>query len=187
MALRLVTRYTDAVIVKIRAGNEQSAIARIEQLYKGLNPGFPFEFHFLDDDFQAQYLAERRIAILSRYFGGLAILISCLGLFGLVAFTAERRFKEIGIRKVLGATSGSIIVLLSAEFLRLIALAILLAFPLSWWAMDRWLQGFAYRITISPILFLLAAAAVLLLTLFTISFQSIKAALSNPAARLRAE
>ena len=187
MALRLVTRYTDAVIVKIRGGNEQSAIARIEQLYKGLNPGFPFEFHFLDDDFQAQYLAERRIAILSRYFGGLAILISCLGLFGLVAFTAERRFKEIGIRKVLGATSGSIIVLLSAEFLRLIALAILLAFPLSWWAMDRWLQGFAYRITISPILFLLAAAAVLLLTLFTISFQSIKAALSNPAARLRAE
>ncbi len=187
MALRLETRYTDAVLVKIRAGNEQSAIARIEQLYKGLNPGFPFEFHFLDDDFQAQYLAERRISVLSRYFGGLAILISCLGLFGLVAFTAERRFKEIGIRKVLGATSGSIIVLLSAEFLRLIALAILLAFPLSWWAMDRWLQGFAYRITISPALFLLAAAAVLLLTLFTISFQSIKAALSNPAARLRAE
>jgi putative ABC transport system permease protein len=187
MALRLVTQYTDAVLVKIRAGQEQPAIARIGQLYKELNPGFPFEFHFLDDDFQSQYLAEKRIAVLSRYFGGLAILISCLGLFGLVAFTAERRFKEIGIRKVLGATSGSIILLLSADFLRLILFAILLAFPLSWWAMNRWLQGFAYRISLSPALFLLAAAAVLLLTLFTISFQSIKAALSNPAARLRAE
>ena len=187
MALRLTPQYTDAVLVKIRAGSEQPAIARIEQLYKALNPGFPFEYRFLDDDFQAQYLAENRIAVLSRYFGGLAILISCLGLFGLVAFTAERRFKEIGIRKVLGATSGSIMLLLSADFLRLIALSILLAFPLAWWAMDRWLQGFAYRIKISPMLFLLAAAAVLLLTLFTISFQSIKAALSNPAARLRAE
>src|SRR5262249_37816067 len=150
-------------------------------------PGFPFEFHFLDDDFQAQYLAERRIAVLSRYFGGLAILISCLGLFGLVAFTAERRFKEIGIRKVLGASSRSIMVLLSADFLRLVRLASLLSFPVSWLAIVRWSQGFASRITLTPLLFLAAAAAVLLLTLFTISFQSIKAALSNPAARLRSE
>ncbi|HEV2482498.1 MAG TPA: ABC transporter permease [Puia sp.] len=187
MALRLNTQYTDAVLVKIHAGQEQPTIARIEELYKTLNPGFPFEFHFLDDDFQAQYAAEKRIAVLSRYFGGLAILISCLGLFGLVAFTAERRFKEIGIRKVLGASSRSIMLLLTGDFLRLVLLAILLAFPLSWWAMDRWLQSFAYRISLSPLLFLAAAAAVLLLTLLTISFQSIKAAFSNPAARLRSE
>jgi putative ABC transport system permease protein len=187
MALRLVNQYTDAMLVKIHAGQEQTAIARIEQLYKQLHPGFPFEFHFLDDDFQAQYAAENRIAILSRYFGGLAILISCLGLFGLVAFTAERRFKEIGIRKVLGATSGGIMLLLSADFLRLILLSMLLAFPVAWWAMDRWLQSFAYRIPLRPSLFFLAAAAILLLTLVTISFQSIKAAFSSPAERLRAE
>ena len=187
MALRLVNKYTDAMLVKIHAGQEQAAIARIGQLYKQLHPGFPFEFRFLDDDFQAQYAAENRIAILSRYFGGLAILISCLGLFGLVAFTAERRFKEIGIRKVLGATSGNIMLLLSSDFLRLILLSILLAFPLAWWAMDRWLQGFAYRIPLRPALFLFAAAAILVLTLLTISFQSIKAAVSNPAERLRSE
>ncbi len=187
MALRLVTQYTDVVLAKIKAGAEQQTIAGIEQLYRKALPGFPFEYRFLDDDFQAQYVAENRVAVLSRYFGGLAILISCLGLFGLVAFTAERRFKEIGIRKVLGATTGNITLLLSVDFLKLVLIAILVAFPLAWWSMDRWLQGFAYRIPIGAGIFLLAAAAILFITVLTISFQSIKAATANPVSSLRSE
>ena len=104
-----------------------------------------------------------------------------------MAFTAERRFKEIGIRKVLGATAGGIVLLLSKDFLRLVGIAILLAFPLAWWAMDQWLQGFAYRIRIGSDIFLIAAASILLLTVATISFQSLKAAFSNPVDRLRSE
>ena len=187
MALRLNPKYNDAIVTRIKAGTEKETIAAIGALYAKYHPGFPFEYRFLDDDFQAQYLAEKRIAVLSRYFGGLAILISCLGLFGLVAFTAERRFKEIGIRKVLGATAGGIVLLLSKDFLRLVGIAILLAFPLAWWAMDQWLQGFAYRIRIGSDIFLIAAASILLLTITTISFQSLKAAFSNPVDRLRSE
>ena len=187
MALRLTPSYDNAIVTRIKSGTEKETIAAIGLLYAKYHPGFPFEYRFLDDDFQAQYLAEKRISVLSRYFGGLAILISCLGLFGLVAFTAERRFKEIGIRKVLGATAGSIILLLSRDFLRLVGIAILLAFPLAWWAMDQWLQGFAYRIRVGSDIFLIAAASILLLTVATISFQSLKAALSNPVDRLRSE
>ena len=187
MALRLNPKYNDAIVTRIKAGTEKETIASIGALYAKYHPGFPFEYRFLDDDFQAQYLAEKRISVLSRYFGGLAILISCLGLFGLVAFTAERRFKEIGIRKVLGATAGGILLLLSKDFLRLVGIAILLAFPLAWWAMDQWLQGFAYRIRIGSDIFLIAAASILLLTIATISFQSLKAAFSNPVDRLRSE
>jgi putative ABC transport system permease protein len=187
MALRLNIHDNDAIVARIKAGTEKETIAAIGLLYTKYHPGFPFEYRFLDDDFQAQYLAEKRISVLSRYFGGLAILISCLGLFGLVAFTAERRFKEIGIRKVLGATAGSIIFLLSKDFLRLVGIAVLVAFPLAWWAMSQWLNGFAYRIRVGSDIFLIATASILLLTIATISFQSLKAAFSNPVDRLRSE
>ncbi len=186
-ALRLVPQYTQDIMVRIKAGTEKATIGQVGQLYGKYHAGFPFEYRFLDDDFQAMYVAEKRVATLSRYFGGLAVLISCLGLFGLAAFTAERRFKEIGIRKVLGATVSGLVLLLSADFLKLILVAVLIAFPLAGWVTNQWLHGFAYRTTIGAEVFLLAGAATLLITMVTISFQTVKAALANPAESLKAE
>jgi hypothetical protein len=186
-ALRLVTNETRAVMGKVRAGTERQTLGQIQQLYAKYQPGFPFEYAFLDDAFQAQYVAEKRVAVLSRYFGGLAILISCLGLFGLSAFTAEKRSKEIGIRKVLGATAAGMVLMLSKDFLRLILLSVVIAFPLAWWAMDQWLHGFAYRVEPGAGPFLTAAGSILLITLVTISFQAIKAAVEKPVKSLRSE
>jgi putative ABC transport system permease protein len=177
----------DKIMARIKPGQQQETIERIRDLYTNFNPGFPFTYHFLDEDYQRQYETEVRVATLAKYFSGLAILISCLGLFGLAAFTAQRRQKEIGIRKVVGASVGSITVMLSKEFLRLVLIAILIAFPLSWWAMNQWLQGFAYRIDIGAGVFLLAAVAVLLITMLTIGFQAIRAAIANPVKSLRSE
>jgi putative ABC transport system permease protein len=177
----------DKFMVRIRAGQQQETIDRIHDLYTAFNPGFPFTHHFLDEDYQRQYDTEVRVATLARYFSGLAILISCLGLFGLAAFTAQRRQKEIGIRKVVGASVGRIAVMLSTEFLRLVLIAMLIAFPLSWWTMNGWLQGFAYRIDIGAGVFLQAAVSVTLITLLTVGFQAIRAALTNPMKTLRAE
>jgi ABC-type antimicrobial peptide transport system permease subunit len=125
--------------------------------------------------------------VLSKYFAGIAILISCLGLFGLAAFTAQKRQKEIGIRKVIGASVANVVAMLSKDFLILVSISLFIAVPLSWWLMNHWLQSFAYRINISPLVFLLTALSVVLITLFTISFQSIKAAMANPVKSLRAE
>jgi putative ABC transport system permease protein len=175
------------IMVRIRPGQEQETIARIRDFYQAYNPGFPFAYSFLDEEYQRQYQTEVRVAALAKYFSGLAILISCLGLFGLSAFTAQRRQKEIGIRKVVGASVNNIVAMLSGEFLRLIFLAILIAFPLAWWAMSRWLQGFAYRIDIGPSVFLIAGASVILITFGTIGFQAIRAALVNPVKSLRSE
>ncbi len=175
------------IMVRIRPGQQQETIARISNFYLAYNPGFPFTYSFLDEEYQRQYQTEVRVAALAKYFSGLAILISCLGLFGLAAFTAQRRQKEIGIRKVVGASVNNIVVMLSGEFLRLIFLAILVAFPLAWWAMSRWLQGFAYRIDIGPVVFLVAGASVILITFITIGFQAIRAALANPVKSLRSE
>jgi putative ABC transport system permease protein len=177
----------DKFMVRIRPGGQQETIDRIHDLYTAFNPGFPFSYHFLDEDYQKQYETEVRAATLAKYFSGLAILISCLGLFGLAAFTAQRRQKEIGIRKVVGASVGRIAIMLSTEFLRLVLIAILLAFPLSWWAMNQWLQGFAYRIDIGAGIFVLAAVSVMLITVLTIGFQAIRAALANPVRTLKAE
>lgn len=186
-ALRLVPHATTDVMVKIRAGAEKKTIEQVQALYGKVYAGFPFEYRFLDDDFQAQYVAEWRVSELSRYFGGLAILISCLGLFGLAAYTAERRFKEIGIRKVLGASVQKVVVLLSVDFLKLVLIAVLIAFPLAWWVSHQWLNGFAYRTTIGIGIFLLAGTATLLITVATISFQAIRAAMASPADSLKTE
>ena len=175
------------IMVRIRPGRQAETIDKIHQAYTAYNPGFPFTYHFLDEDYQRQYDTEVRVATLAKYFSGLAILISCLGLFGLAAFTAQRRQKEIGVRKVVGASVGRIAVMLSTEFLRLVLIAILIAFPLSWWAMNQWLQGFAYRIDIGAIVFLQAAVSVTLITLLTVGFQAIRAALANPVKTLRSE
>ena len=174
-------------MARIKAGKERETIGRIQQFYESYNPGFPFDFNFLDEAYQKQYLTESRVAILSRYFAGLAILISCLGLFGLAAFTAQKRQKEIGIRKVVGASVRNIVAMLSKDFLKLVLIALLVAFPLSWWAMNHWLNGFAYRVHIDVSIFLISGALVILITLFTISFQAIKAAMTNPVKSLKTE
>ncbi len=177
----------DNIAIKIQAGKEQQAIVAIQQYYKTYNPGFSFEFRFLDQNYQSLYESENRVALLSRYFAGIAILISCLGLFGLASFTAQRRQKEIGVRKVVGASAVSIALLLSRDFFKLVLLAIVIAFPVAGWLTTHWLSSFAYRIPMSADIFILAGAMTVLLTLVTISFQSINAALANPVKSLRSE
>ncbi|THU30456.1 FtsX-like permease family protein [Niastella caeni] len=183
-------RYSDEnenVIVKIKAGTEQATLAQLKKLYAWFNLGLNLEYNFLDEDYAQLYAAEQRVALLSRYFAALAIIISCLGLFGLAAFTARKRQKEIGIRKVVGASVQHIVLLLSKDFLMLVLLAVVIAFPLAWWALNQWLLNFAYRTSIGASLFIVAAAAVLLITIITISLQSIKAAIANPVKSLRTE
>jgi predicted permease len=175
------------IMVRIRADHQQQTIAAIRNLFEKDNPGFPFTFNFLSEAYQKQYDTETRIATLSKYFAGLAIIISCLGLFGLAAFTAQKRRKEIGVRKAIGASVTDIINMLSKDFLRLVMIALCIAFPASWWLMNNWLQGFAYRINISAGVFLVAGASIIMLTLLTIGYQSIKAAIANPVKSLRTE
>jgi predicted permease len=174
-------------LVKIRAGAESQTIAAIKNLFTKFNNGIDVNYSFLDDDYNRLYASEQRVAVLSKYFAGVAILISCLGLFGLAAFTAQKRQKEIGIRKVIGASVTNVVAMLSGDFLILVSISLLIAVPLSWWLMNHWLQSFAYRINISPFVFLLTGLSVVLITLFTISFQSIKAAMANPVKSLRTE
>ena len=175
------------IMVKIKAGTEKETIAKLQTLYQKYNPGLPFEYRFLDEDYQALYSSEQRVASLSKYFAGLAIIISCLGLFGLAAFTAARRQKEISIRKVVGASVTNVVFMLSKDFLKLVLTAVLVAFPIAWWVTNQWLQSFAYRINIGTGIFLAAGAAVIAITLITISYQAIKAGLVNPVKSLRSE
>ena len=175
------------IVASVQANNDRRTIAAIESIYEKYNPGFPFTFNFLDEAYQKQYDTETRMSALSKYFAGLASIISCLGLFGLAAFTAQKRRKEIGVRKVIGASVVNITTMLTKDFLQLTIISLLIALPISWWMMNNWLQGFAYRISITPYIFITAAVAVILITLFTISFQSIKAATTNPVKSLRSE
>jgi len=175
------------IIVKIKAGTEKQTIASIKTVYTAFNKGLPFDYRFMNEEYQALYNSESRVAILSGYFAGLAILISCLGLFGLAAFTAQRRQKEIGIRKVVGASVGNVVVMLSKDFIRMVLISILIGFPLVGWIMQQWLQEFAYRISIGTGVFVAAAFCILFITMLTISFQAIKAAIANPVKSLRTE
>jgi len=175
------------MMIRIKGDHQKETIAQIQKLYEAYNPGFPFSYSFLDEAYQKQYETEVRVSMLSEYFSVLAIIISCLGLFGLVAFTAQKRQKEIGIRKVVGASVNSITFMLTKDFLKLVFLAVLIAFPLAWYLMNQWLHGFAYRINIGPVVFLIAIASVILITILTVSFQAIKAALVNPVKSLRSE
>ncbi len=163
------------------------ARAAIESVIKTNNPGYPFDYQFVDDSFNQNFRSEIMIGRLSRVFAVLAIVISCLGLFGLAAYTAERRTREIGIRKVLGASVAGITRLLSKDFLRLVAISALIAFPVAWWFMHKWLQNYHYRVTISWWVFVVAGVAALLIAVLTISAQSIRAAVANPVKSLRTE
>jgi ABC-type antimicrobial peptide transport system permease subunit len=179
--------YWGNVIVRTEKGKTKQAIASMEKLYKQFNPGFPFKYYFTDDEIANRYKAEYTVSKLSRYFAFLAIFISCLGLFGLATFTAEQKTKEIGIRKVLGASVTGIVGMLSKDFLKLVIIAAVIAFPVAWWAMHRWLNDFAYRVNIGWWVFVMAGIVALLIALLTISFQSIKAAIANPVKSLRTE
>lgn len=175
------------ILVRTKAGQTKQALNGLEQLCRELNPDFPFTYQFLDEEYQRLYASEQLAGKLSHVFALMAIFISCLGLLGLAMFTAEQRVKEISIRKVLGASAGSIFTLLSAEFLGLITIAFIIASPLSWYGMNKWLDGFAYRTAIQWWMFALSALIVLAITLLTVSFQAVKAALANPVKSLKAE
>ncbi|MDN3655943.1 ABC transporter permease [Ferruginibacter paludis] len=165
----------------------KTALAKVESVIKTYNPTYPFEYEFASDSFKELFINENLIGKLAGLFAVLAIFISCLGLFGLSAYTAERRVKEIGIRKVLGASVQSLGSLLSKEFVRLVGISCLLAFPLAWYFMHKWLLDYEYRITISWWMFVLPAVMAMLITIITVSFQAAKAALMNPVKSLRSE
>jgi ABC-type antimicrobial peptide transport system permease subunit len=174
-------------LIRVEPAKTSSAIAGLEKLHKNLNPEFPFSHQFADEEYSFLYQSEQVVQKLSGYFAFLAIFISCLGLLGLVMFTAEQRTREIGIRKVLGATTASLYKLLSRDFLILILFAFVIATPLAWWAMNDWLQNFAYREPIHWTVFVIAGMASLVIALLTISFQAVKAANANPVKSLRTE
>ncbi len=172
--------------VRLAPEQIQSGLRQIEQVRSQFTDE-PFTYTFLDDDFAEMYRTERRLAQVFGGFAGIAILLACLGLFGLAAFAAQRRTKEIGIRKVLGATVTNIVGLLSKDFIKLVALGFIIAVPIAWYGMNRWLADFAYKIDIGPGIFLLAGGLALLIALATVSWQSIRAALANPVESLRSE
>ena len=171
------------VLVKVRPEH----LPLVQSIWKSTFPEYPCDYSFLDSAFDAQFRKDRLMMTLFNGFAILTVILSCLGLFGLVTYTTRQRTKEIGIRKVLGASVSGIVVLLSRDFLKLVAVAVLLASPIAWYAMTRWLEAFAYKITIDWWLFALAGLLAVLLALFTVSFQSVKAARMNPVKSLKTE
>jgi len=175
------------ILIKLDSGDIPSALANIENTWKTFFPDTPFEYHFLDEAYDNLYRTEQRMGTLFNYFTGLAIFISCLGLFGLASFMAEKRTKEIGIRKILGASVSGVVILLNREFIKWILIANIIASPVAYYAMSKWLQGFAYRINMEVWIFALAALAALAIAVVTVSYQSVRAATANPADSLRYE
>lgn len=174
-------------MARIQAGHEKQTLLELGKLYSRFNPGFSFDYHFMDASFQAQYEAENRVSVLSRYFAALGILISCLGLFGLAAFAAEQRLKEIGIRKVNGARISEVMTMLNGQFIKWVIIAFVIATPIAFYILEKWLEGFAYKTTVSWWIFALAGVLALGIALFTVSWQSWRAATRNPVEALRYE
>ncbi|WP_221394003.1 ABC transporter permease [Dyadobacter sp. NIV53] len=190
LALTIAPVFSSAssyLILNVKTNDYEKLISKIEKSWKQINPNSPFEYSFLDKDFQKNYEKEERTSKLISYFAFIGIFIACLGLFGLATFTAEQRIKEIGVRKVLGASVFGIVSLLSRDFLKLIFVAILIASPMSWWAMNKWLANFAYKTEISWSIFVVAGFMLIIMSLLTIGYQTIKAALMNPVKSLRSE
>ena len=175
------------VSFRINTTHASETISHIRSVWKSMSPDSPFNYRFLDASFNDMYKADQQAGHLALTFSALALIIGCMGIFGLAAFIAERRTKEIGIRKVLGASVGGILGLLSAEFTRLVVISFVIAAPLAGWMMNSWLRDFAYRTTLPWWIFLVAGAATFLIALATVSFQSLKAAMSDPVKSLRAE
>ena len=178
---------SNAMAVKMNAGNFSNTISNIENIWKTMAPGQPFNYYFLDDSFNTTYESEQRLGRIFTIFTILSIIIACLGLFGLAAFSAEKRSKEIGIRKVLGASVSQITYKLSIDFLKLVGIAIVISIPLAWYAMNKWLEDFTYRIDIGVGVFFLAVLLAIAISVITVSFQGIKAAIVNPVESLKTE
>ncbi len=183
----IVPEQARKIYIRLKANSEQSALTKIKALYGKVNPGFPFEYRYVDQDYAALYAAERRVANLSKLFAGLAIFISCLGLFGLSTFTADRRKKEFGIRKVLGASVSNIMFLLSKEFLQLVGISIVVGTPIAYWLVNNWLQQFEYRPELNLWFFLLAGLLILCIAMTTVAAQAFRSAIANPQESLQEE
>lgn len=175
------------VMVRLEGGKEKETIAALTEFYKRYNPGFTLEYRFQDEEYAQLYEAEQRVATLSGYFASIAIVISCLGLFGLATFTAERRLKEIGIRKALGSSSTNIVLLLSGDFTKMVLISILLGLPVSYWLLDEWLQRFAFHVPLEAWYFVAAGLSALVISWITVASQAIRAARVNPVNCLRSE
>ncbi|HLA58552.1 MAG TPA: FtsX-like permease family protein, partial [Puia sp.] len=180
-------RVYQTINIKIKPGTEKTALPYIEKLWKATYPDFVYEYHFLDETIENFYKQEDQLSQLYKIFAGIAIFISCLGLYGLVSFMAVQRTKEIGIRKVLGASVRTIIYLLSKEFTLLIILAFLISAPIAWYIMHEWLKNYAYQIPLSASIFLLAIGSSILIAWLTVAHRAINAALANPITSLRSE
>jgi putative ABC transport system permease protein len=182
-------RYGGSFIhIKLNKANTTAQnLAKADKIFKQYNPAYPFEFHFIDEEYAEKFADEQLTRTLASLFAALTILISCLGLFGLATYMAENRIKEIGVRKVLGASIASITALLSKDFVKLVAVAIIIATPVAWVVMNKWLEGYMYRTTISGWTFLISGSLAIAIALLTVSYQSIKAAISNPVKSLRSE
>lgn len=174
-------------IVRTQPGQAEATIKAMEKINTKLNPSYPFSYGFVDQEIDKAYKGEQQMGSLFNVFAILAIFISCMGLYGLSAFMAEQRTKEIGVRKVLGASVSRLVYLLSLSFTRLILIATLIAVPLSWWAVNNWLEGFAYRTSVSWVIFAVASLSALVIAWLTIGYESIKAAIANPVKSLRSE
>jgi putative ABC transport system permease protein len=175
------------ILVRLEAGKEQETLAKLTDFYATYNPGFTLEYKFQDQEYARLYAAEQRVAKLSSYFATMAVLISCLGLFGLAAFTAERRMKEIGIRKALGSSSTNIVLLLSGDFTRMVLVSVLLGLPVGYYVLNLWLDNFAFRIPLSITYFVLSGVIALAIAWITVASQAIRASRTNPVKCLRTE
>jgi hypothetical protein len=184
---KIESEHPTIIMTRIKGGMEKNTIDRLQNFYAKYNPGFTFEYNFLDRDYQELYVSEQRVSLLSKYFAGMAVIISCLGLFGLSAFSIGQRTKEIGMRKILGASVPNITVLISKQFILLVLISNLIAWPAANYFMNKWLQEFAYRIDISWWVFVLSGGLTLIIAMLTIGFQAIKAATANPIEALRYE
>ena len=184
---RMYKPWHQYAFIKIDGTQTQEALARIEEAYKTYSPGIPFDYLFLDEAFNLQYTSERQLGELFNGFSLLSVIIACLGLFGLASYAAEQKTKEIGIRKVLGASIPGIVAMTVREFLKWILIANLLAWPLAYFVMSKWLQNFAYKVSIGPLVFVLSAGLTLIVAVLTVSYHSLKSALANPVDSLRYE
>ena len=177
----------NSVAIKIRDNSREEVLSFLEEQWASLRPGYPFTYFFVQDSFDEQYNSEERLGTLFGFFSLIAIIIAALGLFGLASFTTQQRIKEIGIRKVLGASISQIVWLLSTRFTLLVILAIAIATPVAWYSMEQWLEGFAYQINMPVWSFVIAGVSAILIAWLTISYQSIKATIVNPVNSLRSE
>jgi len=173
--------------IKIRTADMARTTAYVQKLWQSVYPEYAYEGHFMDDTIQRFYEQENQLSLLYKIFAGIAIFISCLGLYGLVSYMAVQKTKEVGIRKVLGASIGNIVVMFSKEFTMLISIAFVIAIPVAWYLMNGWLQNFVYRIHMGVGVFLLAIAASLLIAWITVGYRAVKTALTNPVKSLRTE